>query len=60
VYDVELRKAANDIAAVTGARIVAVPYAASVPDFPSRTASIERFFSKGASAETRLSELKRW
>ncbi len=53
-------RAGNDIAAVTGARIVAVPYAASVPDLPARTASIERFFSKGASAETRLSELKRW
>ncbi len=40
--------------------MVAVRFAHGVPDYPDRTASVERFFSRGASAETRLSELKRW
>jgi hypothetical protein len=53
-------RAGNDIAAVTGARVVAVPYAAAVPDFLARKASIELFFSEEASAEARLGELKRW
>jgi hypothetical protein len=52
--------AAMDIAAVTGARTVAVPFAAAVPDLLSRTASIEWFFSEGVSRETRLIELNRW
>jgi hypothetical protein len=53
-------EAAMYIAAVTGARMVAVAYSDDVPDFAVRKASTERFFSRGASAATRLNELKRW
>ncbi len=54
------RVLAMDLAAVTGARMVAVQYSEDVPDFADRKSSVERFFSGGASAETRLGELKRW
>ncbi len=40
--------------------MVAVQFSDDVPDFADRTTSVERFFSRGASAETRLGELKRW
>lgn len=60
VVMVPLLLAGYDIAAVTGARTVAVTNTPAVPDIADRTSSVERFFSKEASAETRLSELKRW
>jgi hypothetical protein len=51
---------AYDIAAVTGAKVVAVPFAFTVPDFAERTISIARFFTKGTNASARMSELARW
>ncbi len=51
---------AMNLAAVTGARMVAVQFSDDVPDFLDRTASVDQFFSRGASAETRLGELRRW
>ncbi len=54
------RVLAMDLAAVTGARMVAVQFSDDVPDLPVRADSVERFFSSGASAETRLGELRRW
>jgi hypothetical protein len=51
---------AMNLAAVTGARMVAVRFSLPVPDFSDRTASVDRFFSREASAATRLNELKLW
>jgi hypothetical protein len=51
---------AMNLAAVTGARMVAVQFSDDVPDFADRTASVDQFFSRGANAETRLGELRRW
>ena len=52
--------ASNDVPAVTGAAVVAVPFAFAVPDYADRMQSAQRFFAPGASADARIRELKRW
>lgn len=49
-----------DIAAVTGAKVVAAALMVDVPDADERTHSVQRFFQPGQSVAIRLQELKRW
>lgn len=49
-----------DVAAATGAKVVAVPFGFSVPDFRERQADVQRFFSKDTDTHDRVVVLRRW
>lgn len=49
-----------DVAAVTGAKVVSVPFGFSVPDFRERQADVAHFFSEDMGMPERIAALRRW